>query len=83
MSPRMKISVFQPPYPEESTVASAAECLQWMRQHLDELQPGGQDLVLLPEYANAPGLTDRECLREFSMHQGTEILEAVRPGFAE
>lgn len=73
----MKIIVFQPPYPKESTIASAGECLQWMRQRLDELERGGQDLVLLPEYANAPGLTDPGDIREFSARQGADFIKAA------
>jgi len=48
-----------------------------MRTRLDQLQPGEQDLVLLPEYANAPGLSDRQLLREFAESQGAEFLQAA------
>ena len=73
----MKIVVFQPPYPKEGTIASAEACLLWMRQHLDSLQPGEQDLVLLPEYANTPGLSDLKTIRDFSLFQGAEFIKAV------
>jgi len=73
----MRIVIFQPPYPTEGTNASAKDCVRWMRTRLDQLQPGEQDLVLLPEYANAPGLNDRQLLREFAESQGADFLEAV------
>jgi glycerophosphoryl diester phosphodiesterase len=73
----MNIAVFQPPYPAEGSVASAEACLDWMRMHLEGLKPGQQDLVLLPEYANVPGLGDGEAMREFAVRQGAHFLEAV------
>lgn len=73
----MRIVVFQPPYPNQATTSSAEDCLEWMRTRLDGLQPREQDLVLLPEYANAPGLNDRQLLREFAQSQGADFLQAV------
>ena len=73
----MRIAAFQPPYPAEGTAASAEDCLRWMRARLDGLKPGEQDLVLLPEYANAPGLSDRCLIRQFSECQGASFLHAV------
>lgn len=73
----MRVSIFQPPYPKAGTTASAEECLDWMRVRLDSLEPGEQDLVLLPEYATAPGLNDRQSLREFAEAQGADFLQAV------
>ena len=69
--------IFQPPYPTPETTASAEVCQAGMRTRLDELVPGEQDLVLLPEYANAPGLNERALLREFAQAQGAEFLQAV------
>jgi glycerophosphoryl diester phosphodiesterase len=73
----MRIVCFQPPYPTQGTKASAEDCLLWMRTRLDQLQPGEQDLVLLPEYANAPGLNDRQLQREFAESQGADFLQIV------
>jgi glycerophosphoryl diester phosphodiesterase len=73
----MRISVFQPPYPKAGTTVSAEKCLGWMRVRLDGLEPGEQDLVLLPEYATAPGLNDRQLLREFAESRGADFLQAV------
>jgi glycerophosphoryl diester phosphodiesterase len=73
----MRVVVFQPPYPKEGTVASAEACLGWMRERLEGLARGEQDLVLLPEYANAPGLNDRQSLRAFAISQGAAFLQAV------
>ncbi len=73
----MKVSVFQPPYPKTDSTASAEECLGWMQARLDDRVPGDQDLILLPEYAAAPGLNDRQLLREFVESRGVDFLEAV------
>ena len=73
----MRIAVFQPPYPKAGTAAGAETCLDWMRQRLESLTCGDQDLVLLPEYANAPGLNDRQLLRGFAESQGADFLQAV------
>jgi len=48
-----------------------------MRSRLDGLRPGAQDLILLPEYANAPGLGEREAIRVFAARQGAVFLKAV------
>ncbi|MCD6287233.1 MAG: hypothetical protein J7M39_15095 [Anaerolineae bacterium] len=73
----MRTVVFQPPYPKEGTVAAAEACLSWMRTSLEGLGCGGQDLVLLPEYATTPGLDDRQLLREFAESQGADFLQFV------
>ncbi|MFC1452131.1 glycerophosphodiester phosphodiesterase family protein [Verrucomicrobiota bacterium] len=73
----MRIAVCQPTYPAGGTVAGAEKCLRWMRTRLDGLEPGQHDLVLLPEYANAPGLSDRQVTRRFANHQGATFLEEV------
>ena len=73
----MKAVVFQPPYPQSGTVSGAEACLDWMREKLEGLDCGAQDLILLPEYANAPGLNDRQVLRAFTEAQGAAFLEAV------
>ena len=74
----MKISVFQPPYPAEGTPEAARSCLEWMLGHLDGLSSGAQDLILLPEYANAPGLSDSETLKEFAADEGGDFLEWLK-----
>ncbi|PIS19067.1 MAG: hypothetical protein COW19_10735 [Zetaproteobacteria bacterium CG12_big_fil_rev_8_21_14_0_65_55_1124] len=73
----MRIVVFQPPYPMQGTPADAEACLRWMRTRLEQLQPGEQDLVLLPEYANTPGLSDRQELCAFAEAQGKAFLQDV------
>ncbi len=73
----MKIIIFQPPYPAGGTHADAAACIQWMQRELEQLQPGEQDLVLLPEYASTPGIEDPHLLREFAAVQGADFIEAV------
>lgn len=73
----MRLVIFQPPYPTQGTTAGAGDCLRWMRTELDQLKPGEQDLVLLPEYANAPGLNDPRLLREFAGSRGVDFLQAA------
>ena len=73
----MNIAVFQPPYPTEGAPAAAEACLDWMRAGLDGLIPGGQDLVLLPQYANTPGLNERRAARQLAETQGADVLHAV------
>lgn len=73
----MKGKILQPPYPAEGTPTAAKVCLQWMLRELDALTPGEQDLVLLPEFANAPGLVERRTVRAFAENQGQEFLGRV------
>lgn len=73
----MQLALFQPPYPEAATSEAATACLAWMRQRLDALESGAQDLVLLPEYANAPGLGTRQAVRDFAQGPGAVFLQAV------
>jgi glycerophosphoryl diester phosphodiesterase/predicted amidohydrolase len=61
-----RVALLQPRYPEEATEASARACVQWMLARLDEMRPGGADLVLLPEYSTSPGLEGRAAVRSFS-----------------
>ncbi len=58
----MQLVVLQPPYPAACTPAAALDCLKWQRQQLAELAPAEVDFLLLPEYANVPGLAGAELL---------------------
>ena len=49
-----------------------------MLGHLDGLSSGAQDLILLPEYANASGLSDSETLKEFVADEGGDFLERLK-----
>ncbi|NLB56845.1 MAG: hypothetical protein GX811_13985 [Lentisphaerae bacterium] len=73
----MKIVILQPPYPTEGTMDSAGECIRWMQDKLEALKPGEQDLVLLPEYANVPGIADRESMRQFAVGRGADFVRAI------
>jgi len=73
----MKIVVFQPGYPAAGTLAIAAECMAWMSAELARLTPGEADLVLLPEYANTPGLDDPTLLRACADELGRSFLLTV------
>lgn len=73
----MKAVILQPAYPNAATPAAAQACVQWLREQLEHLTPGEQDLVLLPEYATAPGLEQREQLREFATTAGETLRQAA------
>ena len=73
----MKTSVLQPPYPTRATADAAEACQDWMDSRLSSLEPGSADLVLLPEYANAPGLEDSEEIRHFALGPGVDFLQRV------
>ena len=73
----MKIAILQPPYPANGTIAAAEDCITWIRQRLETLAPGAQDLVLLPEYATTPGLNDGPTLRAFAAEQGAAFLNSL------
>ncbi|MCK5803086.1 MAG: hypothetical protein KAI66_09650 [Lentisphaeria bacterium] len=73
----MKALLFQPSYPATSTAAAALECVQWMVDRLEALQPGDADLVLLPEYANMPGLDDPAVAIPFAQNEGIRVVEAA------
>ena len=70
----MKIAVLQPPYPSAATRDAARACLDWMADAVALFEPGGQDLILLPEYANTPGLEDPVLMREFASLEGRAFL---------
>ena len=71
----MKLAVLQPPYPPEPTAACARDCIDWMRTRIGQIKPGAVDLVLLPEYANAPGLADRASLQDFAQREGAPFVD--------
>ena len=73
----MKLAVFQPPYPDSGTMAAARECVNWMQTRLAQLPPKAHDLILLPEYATAPGLDDPALLRQFAETEGAAFLQTV------
>ena len=73
----MRITVFQPPYPEAATPQAAAACQAGIRDQLQTIEPGETELVVLPEYANAPGLTERETLLQFARNEGETFVQEV------
>jgi len=48
-----------------------------MSDRLGALQPGTHDLVVLPEYANAPGLSERDAVLRFAEGDGLTFVRAV------
>ncbi|MEI8247342.1 MAG: carbon-nitrogen hydrolase family protein [Lentisphaerota bacterium] len=73
----MKILIMQPPYPVSQTATAAGECLNWMLTTLSDLQRGKHDLILLPEYANAPGLNTSDSIRKFVNKRGNSFLRKI------
>ena len=71
----MRVVVFQPPYPGEGTAGAARSCLDWMSGHLRALSPGAADLLVLPEYANAPGLGEGGEIRRFVAVEGDAFVQ--------
>ncbi len=73
----MQAVILQPPYPSAPTAARARDCQAWMLARLAELPPKETDLVLLPEYAVAPGLDSPELLFRFAETEGDAFLRRV------
>ena len=73
----MQLAVIQPPYPGRPTAPEALACLEWMDAALAGLEPGRQDLLVLPEYANVPGLEDPDLARAFARTEGHAFLVRV------
>lgn len=70
----MKAILLQPPYPSSTQPKAARPCLGWMQEQLEQLVPGRQNLVLLPEYATTPGLESRRAVRAFARGAGADFL---------
>ena len=74
----MKVAIFQPPYPHEGTVRSATACIDWMKSELSNLVDKNIDLIVLPEYANCPGIENADILRKFVSKQGGEFCDILQ-----
>lgn len=72
----MRLTILQPPYPAAATTGSAAVCLSWQERQLAALPPAETDFVLLPEYANAPGLEGAE-LAAFASGPGARFVAGL------
>ena len=73
----MNICVFQPPYPRRGTENATKEVLQGMLSQLAMFEPGEYDLILLPEYANAPGIGEAQTLRTFAQKHGAPFMQEL------
>lgn len=69
----MKFTVIQPDYPSQL----ANGCIEWMTMQLHALEPGQHDIVLLPEYANTPGIEEHDAIRTYAESTGAEFLQNV------
>lgn len=74
----MRIALIQPPFPLGGRPEQARACIAWMTERLEALGPGDADLVLLPEYATAPGADSPARIAEVAAGPGEALLEACR-----
>ncbi|MFC1454103.1 glycerophosphodiester phosphodiesterase family protein [Verrucomicrobiota bacterium] len=70
----MNIGFIQPPYP--SANYTPAQCVEYMLRLLGEM-PGGQDLIVLPEYANCQGISERNELLSFMESHTQNFLDSI------
>ncbi len=73
----MRAVVLQAPYPPAPSRKGALECMDWMLTEVRSLMPGAQDLVILPEYANAPGIDTADLLHKMAEREGAEFVHAL------
>ena len=74
----MKSAIFQPSYPHEGTAQSASKCIDWMKAELDSLENKNVELVILPEYANCPGIENADTLRNYVKKEGKQFCEELQ-----
>jgi predicted amidohydrolase len=71
----MNLVILQPPYPADES--EAEKTLEWMIAQLEKITPGSADLVLLPEYANVPGINDRVAMQDFASGRGMILVDTL------
>ena len=74
----MKVAIFQPPYPHEGTAQTATICIDWIKSELNALLDKNIDLIVLPEYANCPGIEKAGDLRKFVNNEGKQFSEILQ-----
>ena len=74
----MKVAIFQPPYPHEGTAKAAINCIDWIKSQLKTLIGKNIDLIILPEYANCPGIEKIDILTKFINREGKEFSEVLQ-----
>ncbi len=52
-------------------------CQDTMRDQLQSIEPGSTELLVLPEYANAPGLTECKPLFQFVDNYGEDFVQEI------
>lgn len=72
----MKIAYLQPPYPDGKST-NPQSVVDWMLNEA-EVARDDTDLVVLPEYANCPGINDYEELVRFIHHEGRAFVDRLR-----
>ncbi len=70
----MKIKLLQPQYPKKG---NSAACFEWILQRLDECDES-LDLIVTPEYSNAPGIDTREELDAFCKTSTDRLISAAK-----
>jgi predicted amidohydrolase len=71
----MKIAYLQPPYPDEKIIYPY-NVLELILREANQVADD-TDLLVLPEYANCPGINDYEALRNFIRSKSTFFLEEL------
>ena len=77
----MKVAIFQSPYPHKGTAVAAKKCINWLKSELNSLVDKNIELVVLPEYANCPGIEKNDVLRAFINNEGKKFGEELQ-GYA-
>jgi len=70
------LAYIQPPYPD-SKAWTPRDCVGYMLERVRQLKEG-TDLLVLPEYANCPGLDDLAELKRFIDTDGASFLSQLR-----
>ena len=75
----MRVTVFQPPYPQSSKLEDSNACVEWIYNKINAIPANSTDLILLPEYANAPAV-EENVERNSVQFCHTLSVQAVRIG---
>ena len=54
-------------------------CHAMVRNQLQALEPSETELLVLPEYVNAPGLTQQKSLLQFAQNEGKKSFKRSPP----
>ena len=71
----MRVTIFQPPYPD---AGQELEVLKWQIEQLQNLVPGSTDLVIFPENANCTGYKDLAHMQQLIQNEGALFVEEMK-----